>query len=135
MKTLIATLHSSQKSRPVGPRRWLDFMTACMPDVATLSIAVLTAAAVITLSIWAAAMGTNPVLSAGTWALGLIFLGLAVDLHGLVARLAAATGVALPVLALLQDRVSPGFMIVSGVLLAAWAGFIVLRVYSAQEIQ
>ncbi len=135
MKTLTATLHPSQKSRTVRPRRWLDCMTASMHDVVTLSIAALTAAAVITLSVWAAAVGANPVLSAGTWALGLIFLGLAVDLRGLSARLAAATGAALPVLALLQDRVSPGFMIVSGVLLAAWAGFMVLRVYSVQEIQ
>ncbi len=135
MKTLTATLHPSQKSRPARPGPWLDFMTTCMHDVVTLSIAALTAAAVITLSVWAAAFGANPVLGAGTWALGFIFLGLAVDRRGLSARLAMATGAALPVLALLQDRVSPGFMIVSGVLLAAWAGFIVLRVYSVQEIQ
>jgi hypothetical protein len=135
MKTLTATLQPSQKLRSATREKWLSFVTASARDVVTLSIAAMTTAMVITLSVWAAAMGANPMLGAGTWAMGFIFLGLAVDRRGLSAHLHTATGAALPVLALLQDRVSPDFMIVSGVLLAAWAGFIVLQLFSVQEIQ
>jgi hypothetical protein len=62
-----------------------------------------------------------------TWGAGFIFLGLAVDSHGTVARFQLATGIVLPALALLQNNVSPDFIIVSGALLATWLGAAVLK--------
>ena len=59
-------------------------------------------------------------LGVSTWGIGLIFLGLAVDNHGWVALYKSATGVALLTLALLQNSVSPDFIIVADVVLAIW---------------
>jgi len=132
MKTLIAQMGHYQKLHAASREQWLRLVAVSMRDVATLLIAVLAAATVITLSVWVTGTGMGPVLGAGTWALGFVFLGLAMDSSGQSALVRAVTGVALPVLALLQARVSADFTIVSGVLLAAWAGYTVLKRLSVQ---
>jgi len=102
-------------------------MAATLREILGLAAAVGVAAALVTLSAWLAGRAPGPLLAACLWGLGFVFLGLAVDSRGLRAIFLAMTGLALPVLAMLQDRVSPDFMIVSGVLLAAWAGHGILR--------
>jgi hypothetical protein len=101
-------------------------------EILGLAVAIAVAAALVTLSVWLAGKPAGPLLAACTWGLGFVFLGLAVDSSGLRAVFLGITGLALPVLALLQDRVSPDFVIVSGVLLAAWAGHGILSRKSSQ---
>ena len=133
MKTCTATLHDHSKLQAVAKGKTLALLKASLREVAGLAIAGLAAALIITLSVWLAARGAGPVLAAGTWALGFIFLAWAVEGHGPSALLRAATGIALPVLALLQDRVSADFLIVAAALLAVWAARALTRVMSAQE--
>lgn len=134
MKTLSAPLHQSRELEPAASRNWLGFLAASLRDIVSLAVAVVTAAAVVTLSVWLAGREAGLLLGACTWGLGFVFLGLAVDSRGVSAVLRWVTGIALPVLALLQTRVSPDFVIVSGVLLAAWAGLGILKRSAGQEI-
>ena len=102
-------------------------MIASMHDVMALTWAGLSAIAIITLSVWAAGMEINTYLGLSTWAMGFIFLGLAVDNDGRVAVFQLVTGVAFLVLALLQNSVSPDFIIVSGALLATWVAVVLFN--------
>lgn len=127
MKTLTAPLPGTHERERTAGGRWIDSMAATLREILSLTVAVGVAAALVTLSVWLAGRATGPLLAACLWGLGFVFLGLAVDGRGLRAVFLGMTGLALPVLALLQNRVSPDFMIVSGVLLAAWAGHGILR--------
>jgi hypothetical protein len=133
MKTYTAPIPQNRNLQSVAGRNLVPFMAASMRDIVTLVGAMLMAASIITLSVWMAGMGAGAVLAAGTWGLGFVFLGLAMDEHGPVALYRAATGIALLILALLQTRVSADFVIVSAVLLAAWAGFALFKRLSLQD--
>jgi len=122
MKTLTASVREPRELDTAVGKKWLGPLTAILREALVLAVAITVAAAMITLSVWLAGKSAGPVLAVCIWGLGFVFLGLAVDSRGLRAVFLGMTGLALPLLALLQDRVSPDFMIVSGVLLAAWAG-------------
>jgi len=133
MKTLTATtLRETRELETATGQRWLGSMTEILREILGLAVAVAVAAALVTLSVWLAGKPAGPLLAACTWGLGLVFLGLAVDSRGWRAVFLGLTGLALPALALLQDRVSPDFVIVSGVLLAAWAGHGILKRKTSQ---
>ena len=132
MKTLTATIREPRELETAGGRKWLGSLTGILREILGLAVAIAVAAALVTLSVWLAGKPAGPLLAACTWGLGFVFLGLAVDSSGLRAVFLGITGLALPVLALLQDRVSPDFVIVSGVLLAAWAGHGILNRKSSQ---
>lgn len=132
MKTLTSTLHETREPGSVANKKWLGSVASSLREILSLTVAVFVAAALVTLSVWLAGRATGPLLAACTWGLGFVFIGLAVDGKGLSAVFRWITGLALPALAMLQDRVSPDFIIVSGVLLAAWAGHSVLRRTSPQ---
>ena len=67
-------------------------------------------------------------LQALTWASGFIFLGLAVESESAeLSILNLATGIALPVLALLSSRFAVELMIVAAALVAAWVAAAILR--------
>jgi hypothetical protein len=132
MKTLTATIREPRELQTAGGERWLGSLTGILREILGLAVAIAVAAALVTLSVWLAGKPAGPLLAACTWGLGFVFLGLAVDCRGLRAVFLGITGLALPVLALLQDRVSPDFVIVSGVLLAAWAGHGILGRKSSQ---
>ena len=102
-------------------------MVASLRDIMALTCAGLAAIAVITLSVWATGMGINAYLGVSIWGMGFIFLGLAVDNCGRLALFQLLTGVAFLVLALLQNSVSPDFIIVSGVLLATWFAVVLFK--------
>jgi len=67
-------------------------------------------------------------LQALTWAAGFVFLGFAFDSETAEnAILSVATGVALPVLALLSSSVALELVIVAAALVAAWVAAGILR--------
>jgi hypothetical protein len=120
MKTFSASIHDNLNLKSASSRGLIPAMVASLRDIIALTSAGLAAIAVITLSVWAAGMEINTYLGLSTWGLGFIFLGLAVDNHGRIALFQLTTGVAFLILALLQNSVSPDFIIISGVLLATW---------------
>jgi hypothetical protein len=63
-----------------------------------------------------------------TWASGFVFLGLAVESESAeLSILNLATGIALPVLALLSSRFAVELTIVAAALVAAWVAAAILR--------
>lgn len=132
MKTLTATIRETRELEPTAGKSWLGSLAGFLHEILGLAVAVAVAAALVTLSVWLAGKPMGPLLAAGAWGLGFVFLGLAIDSRGVRGVFLGITGLALPVLALLQDRVSPDFVIISGVLLAAWAGHGILRRKSTQ---
>jgi hypothetical protein len=134
MKTLSSTLTQTQKLESSTGRKWFASVAVYLRDILSLAVAVVVAGALVTLSVWLAGRAFGPLLAACTWGLGFVFLGSAVDSRGWSTVFRGVTGVALSALALFQDRVSADFVIVSGVLLAAWAGHSVLKRTSAQDL-
>ena len=127
MKTFNTSIHQDLSLRSFTTRRHLPAILASMRNILALSSAGLTAIAIITLSVWAAGMEITMYLGVSTWGMGFIFLGLAVDNHGRTALFQLITGLALLVLALLQNSVSPDFIIISGVLLATWVAVVLFK--------
>ena len=66
-------------------------------------------------------------LQASLWASGFVFLALAIDSEKPTVGLLLATGIALPVLALLNSHMAGEFAIVAAVILAAWIAASILR--------
>lgn len=120
MKTFSVSTHQNLKVKPGTSKKLAPILTASMRNIMALTWAGITAFTLVALSVWAAGMEINIYLGASSWGSGFIFLAMALDNGGKYARYQAMTGVALLVLALLQSSVSPGFMIVSGTVLAAW---------------
>jgi len=127
MKTANASIHQNLKPQSAASKGFFPAMVASLRDIMALTFAGLVAIAVITLFVWAAGMEINTYLGLGTWGLGFIFLGLAVDNSGRAALYQLTTGIAFLILALLQNSVSPDFIIASGVLLATWIAVTLFR--------
>jgi hypothetical protein len=67
-------------------------------------------------------------LQALLWALGFVFVGLAIEAESAeMALLNLATGIALPVLAWLSDQVAIELAVVAATLVAAWVAAAILR--------
>ena len=66
-------------------------------------------------------------LQASLWASGFVFLALAIDSEKPAIGWLLATGIALPVLALLSSFVAGEFAIVAAVIVAAWVAASILR--------
>jgi len=127
MKTFNATIYQNLSGQTAATKKRAPAIAASMRNIVAITCAGLTAILIITLSVWAAGMEINMYLGVSTWGLGFIFLGLAMDNQGRAALFQLITAVALLVLALLQNSVSPDFMIVSGVLLATWIAVIIFK--------
>lgn len=121
MKALTAHIQQNHKFHLTGGEKFVPSVSVSIREVVALLSAVTSAVAIILLSVWASGSGLAAVLGAGTWAISFVFLGMAVDNRKPVALLQLSTGLSLMVLAWLQYSVSPEFMILTGVLLAAWA--------------
>jgi len=127
MKTYSVHIDQNRKPASIASSKLIAAMKASLREILASMSAVLVAASIITLSVWAAGMEVNVFLGAGTWGLAFIFLGLAVDNQERTALLQMMTGLALLVLALLQNYVSPDFLIVSGTLVASWVAAIIFK--------
>lgn len=68
-----------------------------------------------------------PLLQASTWAAGFIFLALAIETREGHFIAFLATGLALPILALLSAYVATEFIIVAATVIAAWIAAVILR--------
>lgn len=126
MKTFGVHIDQNPATGSVVRLKLIPAMRSSLREVLALMSAVLVAASIITLSVWATGMEIGAILGAGTWALGFVFLGFAVDGRGRTAIYQLLTGLALLVLALLQSYVSPDFFIFSGTLVATWLAAILL---------
>ena len=121
MKTLTVPIRQDRQLQTTTGLPTFPAMNVSIREILALLSAVISAAAIVLLSVWVAGMEVTAILSASTMGIGFIFLGLAVDSREPTAFfLQLATGIALLALAWLQNAVSPDFTIVSGVLVAAW---------------
>jgi len=90
--------------------------------------ALVPALAIVIGAVWAITVpGVEQFIQASLWATGFIFLALAIDSNKPTVGLALATGVALPVLALLSSNVAGEFAIVAASLVATWVTASILR--------
>jgi hypothetical protein len=120
MKTCTERLHQNQQIQMSLGEKFIPNITSFYSVSLALVSAFCAATAIVLLSVWVAGLETNGPVSASIWAVGFIFLGLAVDNHEPKAFLQLVTGIALLVLAWFGSYVSPEFVIVSGFLLAGW---------------
>ena len=127
MKTLNAQIQQERKTRSFTIERLIPVLASNLRRFMALMYAGLAAAVVITFSIWVIGMGINTFLGLSIWAMGFIFLAVAVDNRGPLALAQGTSGGALLVFALLQNSLSPNFFLLSGVLLASWVAFAVFR--------
>lgn len=127
MKTISVSIHQSLKDQTTATRERVPAIAASMRNIVALTYAGLTAIAIIVLSVWATGLEINLYLGACAWGAGFIFLGLAMDNQGQAALIQLITGVALLVLALLQNSVSPDFFIITGVILATRVAAIIFK--------
>jgi len=121
MKTFNATLQQPRQVRIIPAGKFIPAVAASANEIMALLGATILAASIVALSVWVAGMEITDVLGAGIWGIGLIFFGLAVDGKDPKAVLQVVTGIALLALAWLQANVSADYIIVSGILVAAWA--------------
>jgi hypothetical protein len=94
--------------------------------LATLS-AITAATAIVLLSVLAAGVEFTNIIAASNWALGFVFLALAVDNRNSKSVLQLLSGLALIGLAWLQANVSSDYSIASGVLVATWVAISLFR--------
>jgi hypothetical protein len=93
-----------------------------------LPLAVLLALAVVIATVWVVdAYETPQALQALIWTAGFVFLALAVESTKPNISALLATGLALPVLAVLSNRVATEFAIIAAVLVSAWIIHALLR--------
>ena len=91
-------------------------------------LALVPALAIVVAAAWLiTAPGLVVYLQAALWASGFVFLGLAIDSEKPVPSLSLATGIVLPVLAVLSSRVAVEIAIVAAVLVAAWIAAAIWR--------
>jgi hypothetical protein len=120
MKTISTPIHKSQKLLPISAKTLAPALTVFARNILVMSGVGTAAIAIITLSVWAAGPDTALYLGAVSWSLGFVFLALAVDSRGPVAKYQMMTGLAMLLLAVLQRSVSPDFGVVAGFLAAVW---------------
>jgi hypothetical protein len=91
-------------------------------------MAVVPAIAIITASAWLITAPDLVVyLQASLWALGFVYLGLAIESEESAMIASLATGIALPVLALLSSRVAVELAILAAALVAGWVAVVIFR--------
>ena len=95
---------------------------------ATGFTALVPALAIVVGTAWAITVpGLEQFLQASLWASGFVFLALVVESESPAIGLPLATGIALPVLAMLSFNVASEFAIVGAVLVATWVAALILR--------
>jgi len=115
--------HNTTTARnPVGS------LNSALSQATKAFLALVPALAIVVAAAWlVTAPGLVVYLQAALWASGFVFLGLAIDSEKPVPSLSLATGIALPVLAVLSSRVAVEIAIVAAVLVAAWVAAAIWR--------
>ena len=91
-------------------------------------LALVPALAIVVAATWlVTAPGLVVYLQATLWASGFVFMGLAIDSEKPAPGLSLATGIALPILAVLSSRVAVEIAIVAAALVAAWVATAIWR--------
>ena len=127
MKTCNTVYEEGKHENGVAGRQLLPLVLGNTRKTLALLGAAIAAVGLVILSIWATGLETIGFLGAITWGLGFIFLALAVDNYGSMAILQLSSGIALIVLASLQNQVSADFLIGAGVLAATWVAALTYR--------
>lgn len=127
MSTLNTSLHQSRQVQSMQTGRYFSVIAASAREMLALLSATVLAATIVVISVGVAGMEITDVLGAAIWGVAFIFFGLAVDSSDIKAVLQLVTGLALLSLAWLQANVSADFIIVSGVIAAAWAAVSVFQ--------
>lgn len=127
MKLVSTPIHQHRKLQSLASEKFIPAVTASVRETIALMVAAFAAALFITLTVWIAGLEISAYLGASTWGMGFIFLALAVDNRGRAALFQMLTGVVLLVLALLQNSISPDFIIVAGALLSVWLGVVLFK--------
>lgn len=127
MNTYPVPIQPTQMLHTQARQQLKPALTVSSRETVALLGALMAATTLVLLFVWVAGVATNNLIAAGTWGLGFIFLGLAIDSCKWPAIWQLAIGAALLALALLQTIVSPDFTIVSGALVATWVAFTVFR--------
>ncbi len=127
MKTFTAVIEQNPQLQTTKGQKLVPAVAASAREILALLSAATAATIIVMLVVWLAGLEISNILGAASWGLGLIFLGLAVDNREPTAFLQLITGVALLALAGLQSRVSPDYIIFSGVIVAIWVAAVLLR--------
>jgi len=125
MSTYPVSMQPTQLLHAEARQQLKPALTVSRRETVALLGALMAATTLVSLFVWVAGVATNNLIAAGTWGLGFIFLGLAIDSRKWLAIWQLTMGAALLALALLQTIVSPDFTIVSGALVTTWVAFTV----------
>lgn len=127
MKTFTAPIQPNRQLQTTAGAKFIPVMANSIREILALLSAVATATAIVLFSIWLSGLEFTPLLGAGIMGVGFIFFGLAIDNFSPVSLLQLGTGIALLILAWLQNTVSPDYTIVSGAIVATWVAIALFR--------
>ena len=127
MKTYITPVQQNRQLQTTSGHKLILVMASSIHEILAMLGAMTAATAIVMLFVWVAGMEISNILSASIWGLGFVFLGLAVDNRDPIGFLQLVTGLALLVLAWLQNTVSSDYTIVSGVLVGIWVAVALFR--------
>ena len=115
-------INNTTASNPVGR------LNNALSQATKVFLALVPALAVVVAAAWlVTAPGLVVYLQATLWASGFVFMGLAIDSEKPAPGLSLATGIALPILAVLSSRVAVEIAIVAAALVAAWVATAIWR--------
>lgn len=120
MRTYTAPFQPDRQVQFTSGKKIIPAMLAASRQILALTGAAISAAAVVLLSVWVAGMEMTNVIGAGIWGIGFVFFGLAIDNFGTKGLALFVTGAALFVLAWMQSAISADYIVISGIIVAAW---------------
>lgn len=127
MRTYTAPFQPDRQVQFTSGKKIIPAMLAASRQILALTGAAISAAAVVLLSVWVAGMQMTNVIGAGIWGIGFVFLGLAIDNLGMKGLALFVTGGALFVLAWMQSVISADYIVISGIIVAAWVAMDLYR--------
>ena len=128
MKTQTIEWTNINQHNTTTARNPIGSLNSALSQATKVFLALVPALAIVVAAAWLiTAPGLVVYLQATLWASGFVFLGLAIDSEKSAPSLSLATGIALPVLAVLSSRVAVEIAIVAAVLVAAWVAAAIWR--------
>ena len=128
MKTQTIEWTNINQHNTTTARNPIGSLNSALSQATKVFLALVPALAIVVAAAWLiTAPGLVVYLQATLWASGFVFLGLAIDSEKPAPSLSLATGIALPVLAVLSSRVAVEIAIVAAVLVAAWVAAAIWR--------